>query len=277
MVAVVACGQRGPRDFELTLQHGGMERTAWVHLPLQVDGSGLLPVIFNFHGYQTSGRSQQRRSGLNAAAETRGFVTVHPEGAHRAWNGGSCCGRAQAENVDDVGFVGELLRQLAARVDVDPQRVFAMGLSNGAFLAYRLGCERPETFAAVMVVAGLNVTAGCFPGRPVPLLHLHGADDPVVPYNGRDSMGFMRVRDSVEHWPGRGGCTAGWERAPPQGDTTCETLATCSGGAVATLCTIAGGGHNWPGEPPQPGLGHVSHDISATGMALDFFEAHARR
>lgn len=271
----VACGHHGERDFDLTFSHGGLERTAWVHLPDSPATSVALPLILVFHGYGTTAGEQEKRSGMNDAAAARGFVTVHPSGAYQSWNAGGCCGRAQARNVDDVGFVDVLLARLDQRINVDPRRVFLLGMSNGGFMVYRLGCERAQQFAAMVVVAGLNVTRDCSPSRALPLLHLHGTRDPLVPYQGRPSSGFMRVRDSVNNWPGRAACPATWTVLSASGDTTCELLPACNGGAAATLCTIAQGGHNWPGEEDEPGLGHVSHDVSATQMALDFFEVHA--
>ncbi len=273
----VACGHHGERDFDITFSHGGLERTAWVHLPEPPANGAPRPLLLVFHGYGTTAGEQEKRSGMNDAAAARGFVTVHPSGAWQSWNAGGCCGRAQARHVDDVGFVDVLLTRLGQRINVDPRRVFLLGMSNGGFLAYRLGCERAQQFAAMVVVAGLNVTRDCSPSRPVPLLHLHGTKDPLVPYQGRPISGFMRVRDSVHNWPGRAECPATWTVLSTAGDTACELLPACNGGAEATLCTIAQGGHNWPGEEDEPGLGHVSHDISATQMALDFFEANPQR
>jgi polyhydroxybutyrate depolymerase len=45
-----------------------------------------------------------------------------------------------------------------------------------------------------------------------------------------------------------------------------------------TFCTIAGGGHTWPGGKPYkiPGLeiGKVSYDISANEAIWEFFKKH---
>lgn len=57
------------------------------------------------------------------------------------WNAGSCCADALRENVDDVGFVSALIGRLVKERAVDPARVYATGMSNGAQLSYRLACE----------------------------------------------------------------------------------------------------------------------------------------
>jgi polyhydroxybutyrate depolymerase len=62
--------------------------------------------------------------------------------------------------VDDVAFLDALLDDLAGAYRVDPRRVFATGMSNGAMMAYRLASELSERIAAVAPVAGTMATEG---------------------------------------------------------------------------------------------------------------------
>ncbi len=54
-----------------------------------------------------------------------------------------------ANNVDDVGFTRELLDDLAKVANVDGDRVFATGLSNGGIMAHYLASELSERIAAI--------------------------------------------------------------------------------------------------------------------------------
>jgi polyhydroxybutyrate depolymerase len=267
-----ACARDTAVDFTITMERGGHTRTAQVHLPPAVDGGAPLPVAFNFHGYSATGQQQADYSALNTKADELGFATVHPNGVHRSWNGGACCGRAQGQDVDDVGFVDALLEELPRHFPVDQRRVYATGMSNGAFLSYRLACERANRFAAIVTVAGVNGMASCAPSRPVPLLHFHGTEDRLVDYQGTT---FVGVRASVEQWPGRMGCTTAARETFRQGDAVCETFDPCNGGAEATLCTIEEGGHTWPGAAYVPGLGRVTQELDASRQALEFFARFA--
>ena len=86
-------------------------------------------------------------------------------GKFATWNAGICCGRARDENVDDVGFVREIVKQLKTQLNVDPNRIFANGMSNGGMMSYRLACEMADTFRAIAAVAGTDGTTEC---NPVP-------------------------------------------------------------------------------------------------------------
>jgi poly(3-hydroxybutyrate) depolymerase len=106
LTAAVA-GSAAAVDFTLTIPHGGLTRTALVHVPT---GAGdPRPVVLNLHGGGNA-ESHRRWTRMDAAADRRGFVAVYPNGTGPTsgrllvWNAGTCCGRAPAQGVDDVGF-----------------------------------------------------------------------------------------------------------------------------------------------------------------------------
>ncbi|MEZ4401231.1 MAG: PHB depolymerase family esterase [Kofleriaceae bacterium] len=267
-----------PLDAVWTLTVDGRPRTARVHVPAAYDPTRPTPLVLDFHGYSMTATSQEALTRLPAKADAAGFVVVHANGtgAVQGWNAGACCGTAASTGVDDVGFVDALLAELEARLCVDPDRVYATGFSNGGFLAHRLACERAEVFAAIAPVSGVLGIPACAPSRPVPVLHVHGTADTVVPYAGSAALGFASVATTIDGWVARNGCTTGPTEVFAQGDTTCVSYGGCAGGADVELCTITGGGHTWPGGGPFPG-GHQSTDLAATDALWDFFVAHPRR
>jgi polyhydroxybutyrate depolymerase len=215
------------------------------------------------------------------AATKRGLVAVHPEGVAVAgvqgWNAGGCCGASSALKIDDVGFVAALLGALAKRVCLDPRRVYATGMSNGAFFAYRLACELADRIAAVAPVAGVNLTKPCAPARPIPMLHFHGTEDNLVPYGGNSLLGWPAARASALELAGLVGCGATPQAGYAKGEVSCESWsAGCKASTEVRLCSVKGGGHTWPGgvDVPVPWLGHMTKDIDATATMLDFFAAH---
>jgi polyhydroxybutyrate depolymerase len=215
-------------------------------------------------------------TGMNAAADASGFVAVHPEGtgSPRSWNGGACCGTAASSGTDDVGFVAAIVDQLESELCVDRARVFATGFSNGGFLSHRLGCELADRIAAIAPVSGVLGIDACSPTRPVPVIHIHGTEDLLVPYDGNPYRDYISVADSIAGWVARDGCAGSPAVTFAQGDATCETYSGCAGNADVTLCTIDGGGHQWPGGVSLPGGGHTSTDLDATAAIWDFFAAH---
>jgi polyhydroxybutyrate depolymerase len=269
------CG-RAPTDNDevWSLDVGGRARRFAVHVPAGYDPSIPTPVVIDLHGRNSNASQQMLVSGMRSKADRAGFIAVHPEGVEQTWNAGICCGAAMSEDVDDVAFVDALLDELERELCVDAGRVFATGLSNGGYMAHRLACDLADRIAAIAPVAGPNGTVPCTPSRPVSVLHFHGTNDGIVPYEGFG--GFFSVPDTMREWAARDGCRGESEVYLTTGDVRCERWMGCRLGTSVELCTIDGGGHQWPGGTTIPGLGNNTGDIDATDAMWTFFEAHGR-
>ena len=263
-----------PADATWTVLSSGMSRTANVHVPPNYDPTKPTPVVLNFHGFTSNAAQEALLSNMSAKADAEGFVVVYPEGLDSSWNAGACCGLSAQNGVADVQFVSDLIDSLEVQLCVDAKRVFATGMSNGAFLSHRLGCELSDRVAAIAPVAGVLGVPQCNPKRPVPVMHFHGTADPLVPYDGSATLGFPAVSDTFAGWASRDGCTGDPAKTYDNGDAHCATYASCNAGATVTLCTIDNGGHTWPGGLPVPSLGYTTTDISATDAMWTFFTEH---
>lgn len=270
---------------------GGRRRTYHVHAPPRHDPQTPAPVVLVLHGSTMNGPFMAWFSGLNAKADAAGFLAVYPNGTgpglSYTWNGGNCCGSAMRENVDDVAFVRALLDDLARVYRMDPGRVFATGISNGAVLAYRLASELSDRIAAIAPVAGPMGTAACAPQRPVPVLHFHGTEDEFAPFRGgigpRSLSGtnFTSVEQTIRTWVKANGCREEpvVEELPDTAkDGTRVVRQTYGGGgdgAEVVLVVIEGGGHTWPGRPlAESVLGKATRNVSANELMWEFFEKH---
>jgi len=123
---------------------GGLKRTSLVHVPKSYDATKPVSIVLAYHGGSSNAEQMVHFCGLNDKADQAGFLVVYPNGTGRratalTWNGGNCCGYAIQNKVDDVTFTKALLEDLAKVVKVDPKRVYATGMSNGAVMVYRLG------------------------------------------------------------------------------------------------------------------------------------------
>jgi len=250
-----------------------------VHLPPGYDATTPVPLVLNFHGFTSDGAQEALLSQMNAKADAEGFVVLYPygTGSPLSWNAGACCGSAVQNSVDDIGFVRAVVDAADDQLCIDDARVYATGMSNGGFLSHRIGCELADRFAAIAPVAGVNGMTTCMPARPMPVMHFHGTADPLVPYTGSTSLGFIAVPDSFAAWAARDACTGDAVETYRNGDSHCSTYKDCGGGAEVTLCTIDGGGHTWPGGTPVPSLGTTTTDLDATDAMWAFFAAHPLR
>jgi len=268
------CGSAPPGSSTWTLQHDGLTRSFVVRLPSSYDEDTPTPLVLSFHGRATTAALQENVSGFTAVAEANGFIVVYPEGtgAQQTWNAGYCCGEAQQNNVDDLGFTSAIIDRLSAELCIDQRRVYANGLSNGGYFAYHLACLLADRVAAIGSVAGLTSTIPCSPSRPIPVLHFHGTADQVVSYDG--SIGALSAPVNAAEWADRNGCSAGPTVSFEQDDVRCQSWTGCDDDAEVRLCTIVGGGHQWPGGFTIPGLGDNTDTVNATEEMWGFYTAH---
>jgi polyhydroxybutyrate depolymerase len=284
-----------PGDHTRSLEVDRRPRTYLVHVPPKYDPKKPTPVVLIFHGGASNAEQMSRFCGLNETADKQGFVAAYPGGTGRlkaalTWNGGNCCGYAMQQEVDDVAFTRALLDDLEKAVNVDPKRVYATGMSNGAIMTYRLASELSDRIAAVAPVAGPMGAETCSPKRPVSVIHFHGTDDQFAPFKGGkgekglSQTDFYSVEHSVRAWVKANRCKGEptTEELPDRArDGTTATIKTYGGGkegAEVVLVVIEGGGHTWPGrEPPLKVLGKATRNVSASDLMWAFFERHPMR
>ena len=228
---------------------GGRLRQAVVDIPSTALGRPA-PLLLAFHGSGGTGPFMRSYSGFARIAARSRFVAVYPTAAGPRWN------LEESEDptrADDVRFIRELIDRLGGRVCFDKTRVYVAGVSNGGGFAALLGCRLSRRIAAVASVAGgYGDLPECRADRPVSVLEIHGTEDEVVPYNGRDGRGA--ARDFAASWAVRDGCRAdARERTVAAGVVRYDWWPCAAGSAVAHVKLI-GGEHQWPGAtPPDPG------------------------
>ena len=222
------------------LMFGGLPRTYQVHVPAGLDHPAGL--VINLHGAGMTGGDQAAVTNYNAVADQYGFVVAYPDGIDFSWADGRGASAPDRQGVDDVGFLVELVNRLSHDYGIAPGRVFATGMSAGAFMATRFACQRADLVSAIAPVAGtLGAGFPCAPSRPVSVLQMNGTADPVVPFTGGTMLGRGGYSDIV---------------APPamaqrwREIDRCST-AGCADGADVVFIPIDGGGHVWPADASQ--------------------------
>ena len=269
-----------------TLRVGGLERSYLVHLPVPRPASRALPLVLVFHGAGGRPRGIDEHTGFSRIADREGFIAVYPAGIRQRWNDGR--GRASTP-YDDVAFIRALIDTLARTERIDPARVYATGISNGAMFVHRLACELPGVLAAIAPVAGAlpaAIAPGCAAAPPVSVLAIQGTEDLLVPYDGggvaRTRGAVLSALESVAHWARRAGCGAAPEgrRVDRVQDGTALVHYAYSGcgGPAVELYEVRGGGHTWPGGPRVTArlLGRTTRELNGTRAIWHFFAAHPR-
>ncbi len=238
----------------------GGDRPVTVRVPASYDAAVPAPLLIVLHGYGSFGAETADYLGLDAFAETNGILTAYPEGTEdpggdQYWNARQV--DTVASGVDDATYLSGLVAEIADTANVDPDRVFAMGHSNGAFMAYRMACDHADVFAAVVSLAGATIQTAdeCRPSRPIAVLEIHGDRDDVLLYGG-GTMGtgvaYPSVADTAALWLDANGCEPAvfatgepldLDRVLSGPETTVQSSTGCDVGGHVEVWTITGGGH----------------------------------
>lgn len=230
------------------------------------------------HGGFENGSQAEKSYGWDALAASKGFVVGYPDGIGRAWNvGAGCCGKPGRGATDDVAFIQAVATDVSSTLNIDPARIYATGIFNGAVLSYRLACDT-NLFAAIAPVAG-TILSECDSPAPISVLEIHGMADTSVRMDGSAGAGVAAIdglpeQDVAKFWRAVNNCEP--SAATTVGLVTTST-ATCPAGPTVTLITIAGTGHQWPGSnAAREGAVPPSTALDATSTIWAFFAAHSR-
>jgi polyhydroxybutyrate depolymerase len=227
------------------------------------------------HGYTETAEQIEQISQMSVSSDAHGFLAVYPQGISTSWNAGDCCGTSASLDRPDVQFVSDLLDEVEKHYCIDQKRVYAAGFSNGAMLSQRLACELSNRIAAIGPVAGPLAIDPCTPARPVPVIEFHGTSDFVVPYNGGGLSGTKSVDDTIAFWTANNKCTDPQPQSVySNGDSSCVEYQSCAANTAVRLCTVDGGGHQWPGGNSAGPAGKLTQDIDASEEMFTFFTAH---
>ncbi len=282
-----------PGDYEFRFRHDGRMRHYLVHVPRSFDPAARSAVVIGLHGGggHAAHFAKDENYGVISASEKYGFIAVMPNGysenrrGHFAtWNAGACCGDARDQSIDDVGFIAEVMARVKRQAAIDDARVYAMGMSNGGLMAYRLACERPDLVRGIMAVAGTDNTLACNPSRPTPVLHIHAINDTHVLFEGGAGPDAFRDASKVTEFVSVPATIAKWVRLNGAQETPIRTLtvdgaycdlhAAKAGGAPVQLCVTEAGGHSWPGAAKgRRGKEPPSQAINANDVMWAFFSA----
>ena len=231
------------------------------------NAAGALPLIVLLHGSHGSGGAFLAETSLATVAERHAFMIAAPDGGIAvdkgfAWNipgvptvAGSL---PKANDRDDVAFIGAVIDQLVAAGCVDPERVYATGVSGGGRMASWLGCVAASRFAAIAPVVGLRAgnpssttpaepdPASCKPSRPVPILAFAGDRDTTNPIAGGGARYWGYGMHAAERrWATLNGCLAVPTTVRLSVEVYEQRYSDCRDDADVRGRITIGGGHNW--------------------------------
>lgn len=246
----------------------GGNRPVTVRVPPTYTGDTAAPLVILLHGYGATGFLEDTYLEYSTVALERGAFFAAPDGTpdskgRNFWNATDACCNFEGADVDDSAYLMGLVDAIAAKVRVDPKRVYFTGHSNGAFMAHRMACEHADRIAAIATLAGVLQldTSQCKATEPVSVLQIHGTADDTVHYEGGQDLGapggfpgsaaYPSVAATMARWAELDGCAADPMPGAPLdldfsidgSETQVDTYPGCKNGSAVKLWSIAGGSH----------------------------------
>jgi polyhydroxybutyrate depolymerase len=271
-----------PGSYTARKTYDNLQRSYRIYIPEgYTPDAEPVPLLIVMHGAGGTAQGTEAFTGFNAVADREGFIVVYPNSSRAGW----ADGRPNVPT-DDVGFISQLIDEMAEGVNIDLTRVYVTGFSAGGMMALRVGCNLPDKIAAVVSVAStqpIYQREACDVSAPIPVMFVLGTLDPVVTWQGSDY--YFSARNSIAYWLSHNGCTGeaadiieildGDESTPEW--VRRETFSQCEDNTEVTIYGAVGGGHTWPGHPFEASieLGETSMDIDATEVIWEFFTRHA--
>jgi polyhydroxybutyrate depolymerase len=264
---------------------GGINRDYRLYTPPAYDGFYPVPLVINLHGKTSTASQHDTYCRMNLVADTGNFILVHPNGMANQRNVREWwpvpSSSSVPPNIDDVQFIRDVIDNVSSLYNIDPNRIYIVGFSNGANMAHSLAKRMSDKIAAICTNAGalsdiqLGEIGVVGPVHPMPILNMHGTADPLAPYFG--SSLFLSADSLVKKYASFNGCNmTPITTAIPNinlADNSTADRRVYSGAnpnANVEFITIYGGQHSWPGSPSNS-RGITCRDFNASAEAWKFF------
>jgi len=276
-----------------------IKRSYITKFPNNYDTDKKIPLIIALHGNGSNWKKFNRvttRNTLEKEANRNDMLLIFPEGKDNHWSDGREKHSPAQQKYDDVKFISELIDLAIDKYNVNPDKVFVTGMSNGGFMAIRLAIELTEKISAVVSVSAQMSLKIQFLqlDKPISFMLINGTDDPIVPYHGGEMKPFkfsksrgkvLSSTQTINYFVENNKCkkpAVSSSQDHNKFDMTTLDITEykeCNDNTHVTLIKINGGGHTWPGGRqylPAGLIGHLSKEVNASKLLVDFFLANSR-
>ena len=275
------CTNYEERILKCELTHKGLDRYYYIQLA-HPEAEGLSSVLFNLHGYGSNALEQMNYTNFNNLANTKenNFILIHPQGAplntvltssSSHWNSG---GWTIGSTVDDVDFIDTIIKLVSQKYNLNQDRIYSTGMSNGGFMSYHLACNLSSKIAAIASVTGSmskETYEDCNPTHSTSILQVHGTIDATVPFEGNSALGMRSINDVMDYWKLYDACdiepiSIVTDYFDIEISVQHDTYLNCLNDVQVELYKIEGMGHRWPNKE--------RYGISATEKIWEFINLY---
>ena len=223
-----------------------VSRSVIIQAPSVLDAATKYPLVFAFHG--GGGNNNHWVNTLRQFTDSGAFIGIYPQGHLNFWNLGP-----EPSTANDVAFVNIIVETLLTYTNVDSEKIFAIGASNGAGMVNTLAAKTQHFKAiapvATQLIRSIDISQQT---KPVSIFQINGAQDNVIPIEGGERLGhsFFSAYESARKWAVQFGCDLSPVETIIAGNTS-YVFSDCSDQAVVQYLRIENAGHRIPYDYPQ--------------------------
>jgi len=189
----------------IIIEHDGLDREYVLHVPSSYSGNLPVPLVFNLHGGSGTATGQRYISEMDQVADSAGFIVAYPQGSYlngiSYWNS-MIATEGSKGTADDIGFISLLIDDISSNYNINLEKVYACGYSNGGDLSISLACYLSSKISAVAPVSGLMSLESdslCQPQEKTGIFLINGTADNSRPYSGINGY-YLSIENTLEYW-----------------------------------------------------------------------------
>ncbi len=223
------------------------ERPVIIQTSANINSDVDYPIVFALHG--KGGKNTSWVNQLKSFTDSGEFVGIYPQGHLDSWNLGT-----EPSKADDVAFINLIIKELENYNNLNMNKIYAIGTSNGSGMVNKLGIHTSHFKAIAPVVSQLMESMPIKDNtKPLSIFQINGAKDSTIPIDGGIAFGhnFLDALKSAELWAINFECAL-----PPQkkimNDKTIYTFIGCNDNKEIKYIRVENGGHNL--RPTYPNM-----------------------
>ena len=215
------------------------QRSVIIQTPPNINLSKDYPIVFALHG--GGGKNVQCVNELKNFTDAGEFIGIYPQGYLNSWNLGT-----EASKADDVAFINLIIKELENYNNLNMNKIYAIGTSNGSAMVNKLAINTSHFKAIAPVVSQLMESMPIQDNtKSVSVFQINGAKDLAIPINGGFAFGhnFLDAYESAELWASNFKCNMNPE-VKTIGENTQYVFSSCEGDNEIKYLRIENGEHN---------------------------------
>jgi polyhydroxybutyrate depolymerase len=231
----------------------GSVRDYYIYVP-NPSSDNPMPLLYLLNGGSAGRTAFEQQSQFKSLADREKIVLVVPVGQKLPSNEGAWQLNTDSSSRQDIDYIEAIYNDVASRAAINSNRVYAIGYSLGGMFSYELACQMSSRFAAIGSLAGSMPVSpsSCNPDKNVPILHIHGVQDEIIPYSDTwdwktwNSVGTMSdVPNLIEFWSKRYNCSQQSINSITS-TVSYQVKAGCDGSVRVEHYSLQNGTHAWP-------------------------------